>query len=252
MIDANSPENTVALIAELAKTILEDPSPEMLASHLALKILAPLDCRGVILGVVQREGFLDLVGTYGYPTNSTTPYIRMPLWTSLPITDATRSGEMNVFNTPEELRSAYPNLSSVADGHVGITVSAPIKYRNTVIGAIGFTSIKAPSNGFERSISTKAILALCGIYLKNFIDQRDENSIDYTIAAKSLSDRQIQVIKLFREDLTVDEMAARLKYSASTIKQDIIKIYELFGVSTRSEVLELAAKSGIAELAPTI
>jgi DNA-binding CsgD family transcriptional regulator len=47
-------------------------------------------------------------------------------------------------------------------------------------------------------------------------------------------------------------MAARLKYSVSTIKQDIIKIYELFGVSTRSEVLELAAKSGIAELAPTI
>jgi len=40
-------------------------------------------------------------------------------------------------------------------------------------------------------------------------------------------------------------MAERLKYSASTIKQDIIKIYSIFGVNSRTAVVELAAIAGL-------
>ncbi len=40
-------------------------------------------------------------------------------------------------------------------------------------------------------------------------------------------------------------MAERLKYSSSTIKQDIIKIYSVFGVNTRNAVVELAKKAGL-------
>jgi DNA-binding CsgD family transcriptional regulator len=40
-------------------------------------------------------------------------------------------------------------------------------------------------------------------------------------------------------------MAERLKYSSSTIKQDIIKIYSVFGVNSRSAVVQLAEKAGL-------
>lgn len=62
---------------------------------------------------------------------------------------------------------------------------------------------------------------------------------------KTLTPRQKQIIHLFSEDLTTDQMAERLKYSSSTIKQDIIKIYSVFGVNTRSAVVELAKKAGL-------
>jgi DNA-binding CsgD family transcriptional regulator len=62
---------------------------------------------------------------------------------------------------------------------------------------------------------------------------------------KSLSPRQKQIINLFKEDLTTDQMAERLKYSSSTIKQDIIKIYSVFGVNSRSAVVLLAEKAGL-------
>ncbi len=237
--------DAIKLVSELSKTVLDEPTPEILASHLALKILANLDCRGVILGVVQREGFLDLVGTYGYPNSSTEPFIRMPLWNPMPITDAVRTGEMIVFNTPKELVDRYPHLENVATAESAITVSAPIKFRNTVIGAVGFTSMKPPTNGYENSPTTDAILAICGIYLKNFLNKKGDNERDYSHATKSLTERQKQIISLFKDDLTTDQMADRLKYSSSTIKQDIIKIYSICGVNSRQAVLDLATKAGL-------
>ena len=206
--------DAIKLVSELSKTVLDEPTPEILASHIALKILAELDCRGVVLGVVQREGFLDLIGTYGYPSRSTEPFLRMPLWNP-----------------------------------IAITVAAPVKFRNTVIGAVGFTSMNPPINGFHNHPTTDAILAICGIYLKNFLNKKNDNERDYSHATKSLSARQRHIISLFKEDLTTVQMADRLKYSSSTIKQDIIKIYSIFGVNSRQAVLELARKAGLADLA---
>jgi DNA-binding CsgD family transcriptional regulator len=88
-------------------------------------------------------------------------------------------------------------------------------------------------------------LSICGIYLKNYLHKNFDNKRDYSHAAKSLSARQLQIISLFKEEITTDQMADLLKYSSSTIKQDIIKIYSIFGVNSRQAVLELARKARI-------
>lgn len=183
-------KDAIKLVSELSKTVLDEPTPAIFASHIALKILAELDCRGVILGVVQSEGFLDLVSTYGFPGNSTDPYLRMPLWNPIPITDAVRTGELNIINTRQELGEKYPLLSAVVTSERAITVSAPIKSRSTVISAVGFTSMNPPTNGFHNHPTTDAILSLCGIYLKNFLNKKLDNKRDYSRAIKSLSERQ--------------------------------------------------------------
>ena len=53
-------------LADLSVTVLNDPSPDLFLSHLSMQTLNSLDCRGAILGIVQREGFLDLCGAYGF------------------------------------------------------------------------------------------------------------------------------------------------------------------------------------------
>jgi DNA-binding CsgD family transcriptional regulator len=237
--------DTVKLLSDFAQTVLEDPKPDQFLSHITNKTLASLDARGAILGVIEREGFLDLQGAYGYSKQMVEPFMRIPLWTPMPITDAARTGETSVFLSPKEMVNAYPHLSEFGEGDAGVTVSAPIKYRNTVIGAIGFTSIKAPQKGFQESETTKGILALCAIYIRNLLANRSEADKDYSASMKSLSPRQKQIINLFKEDLTTDQMAERLKYSSSTIKQDIIKIYSVFGVNSRSAVVTLAEKAGL-------
>lgn len=237
--------DTTKLLADLAKTVLDDPKPDQFLAHITNKTLASIDARGAILGVIEREGFLDLQGTYGYSEKMVEPFMRIPLWTPMPITDAARTGEISIFKSSKEMVKAYPHLNEFNDSGLGVTVSAPIMYRNTVLGAIGFTSLKAPQKGFENSPATQGVLALCGLYVRNLLASRTEADKDYSAGMKTLTARQKQIINLFKEDLTTDQMAERLKYSSSTIKQDIIKIYSVFGVNSRSAVVELASKAGL-------
>ena len=55
--------DTTKLLADLTKTVLDDPNPDQFLAHITNKTLASLDARGAILGVIEREGFLDLLGT---------------------------------------------------------------------------------------------------------------------------------------------------------------------------------------------
>ena len=236
----------VELLADLAKTVLDEPTPDIFVSHIAMKVLSSIECTGAILGVIQREGFLDLKGAYGYPDGHVNPYRRIPLWTPLPITEAARSGSIVIFNSPQDLIKAFPSLAEFKDSE-GVTVSAPIKFRNSVIGAIGFTSKKVPSVGFESSPVTEAVLTLCGLYVRNLLERREPAEREHALNANTLTARQKQIIRLFEMDLTTDQMADQLRYSPSTIKQDIIRIYDIFGVSTRQAVVELAKKAGLIE-----
>lgn len=235
--------DTTKYLASLAKTVLEEPKPEQFLAHIVNRTLAPIEGRAAVLGVIEREGFLDLQGQYGYEDKVVEPFLRIPLWTPMPITDAARTGEGNVYHTPKELIAKFPHL----DGSVkeGVTVSAPVTFRNNVIGVLGFTSLKPPSKDFHNSPATEGVLALCGLYIRNLLAGKAENNKDYAANMQSLTPRQKQIIALFKEDLTTDQMAERLKYSSSTIKQDIIKIYAIFGVNNRHAVVQLAEKAGL-------
>ena len=237
--------NTTELLTDLAKTVLDDPKPDQFLSHIVNKTLASTDACGAILGVIEREGFLDLQGTYGYANDLVDPYMRIALWTPMPITDAARSGEISIFKSPKEMIAMYPHLSQFNETEAGVTISAPIKHRNTVIGAIGFTSMKSPSDEFPNTDTTQGVLALCGLYIRNLLANKVVTQKDYSTSMQTLSPRQKQIIKLFKEDLTTDQMAERLKYSSSTIKQDIIKIYSVFSVNSRNSVVQLAEKAGL-------
>ena len=232
-------------LADLCITVLNDPSPDLFLSHLSMQTLASLDCRGAILGIVQREGFLDLCGAYGYDDALVDPYSRMPLWTPMPITDAVRSGEITIFLKASELLTKYPHLSDPGLDEDTCTVSLPIKYRNTIIGALGITTKKAPHKDFAHESFAQGLMALTGLYIRNLLNKKAVTERDVNANSKSLTPRQKQIIELFDEELTTDQMADRLRYSASTIKQDIIKIYGVFGVNNRQAVVKLAKKAGI-------
>ena len=89
--------DTTKLLADLTKTVLEDPQPDQFLAHITNKTLASLDARGAILGVIEREGFLDLQGAYGYAQTMVEPFMRIPLWTPMPITDAARTGDISIY-----------------------------------------------------------------------------------------------------------------------------------------------------------
>ena len=235
----------IEAIASLARVVQDDPEPDQLASHLALSVLGSLDCRAVALGVISKEGFLDLIGYYGLSQATTSPYVRMPLWTQLPMTETIRTGEFIFIKAYEDIVTRFPDMVQSIEHKDAITVVSPIRHRGMVIGSIAFTSIKAPSDDFRSNPMTDAVLSLIALYMRSYILRNTIENNNHSSDVKNLSARQKQIIELFRDELTTEQMADRLRFSSSTIKQDIIKIYEIFGVKTREQVVALAEKAGL-------
>ena len=234
---------SIESLRDFVNVVGDDPDPNTLVSNIALRTLAHLDCRGVILGVIRHEGFLDLIGTYGYPDELTDPYKKIPLWSPLPITDAARTGKPIVLTSVEEMIVKYPHYPDPNVGENIAISSFPITSRSSVIGALGFTSVFAPSPKFISSPVTESFLTLCGIYLQNWKSKlNNPERLDFDLTKQALTTRQKEIVKFFSEHLTTDQIAERLNFSPSTIKQDIIKIYELLGVHSRDHVLEIMKK----------
>lgn len=231
------------MLRDFVNVVGSYPDPNTLVTNIALRTLTHLDCRGVILGAIRHEGFLDLIGTYGYSDKLTDLYKKIPLWTPLPITDAARTGKPVVLSSVEEMIVKYPHYPNPQVGEKIAISSFPITSGSSIIGAIGFTSVIAPSQFFITNPITESFLTLCGIFLQNWKSKlNNPESLDFDITKQALTTRQKQIIKYFSEHLTTDQIAERLNFSPSTIKQDIIKIYELLGVHSRDHVLEIMKK----------
>jgi len=233
-------ENSIELINEITHIVLEEPEPNYLATALALRTFSHLECRGFSLGVIRNDGFIDLIGSYGYPFELTKPINRIPLWTPLPITDAARTGESSIKTITKESAASIPNLSEWMDSEEMYAVAAPINFRSGVIGAFALICKVSPPKNFLETNTTNSLIALIGIYIRNWIrNESSKETKDYIGLRKSLSTRQKEIIKLFKLGITTEQMAGLLSYSPSTIKHDIIKIYELLGVRSRIEVMEI-------------
>jgi DNA-binding NarL/FixJ family response regulator len=63
----------------------------------------------------------------------------------------------------------------------------------------------------------------------------------------SLTDREIQVVRLIREGMTTRQMATRLQVSQRTIESHIEKLYRKLGVSSRVQAVSKAAELGVLE-----
>jgi DNA-binding CsgD family transcriptional regulator len=231
-------------VSGLAKTTLDGPNPDEFASYLALNTLAHLDCTGVIVGVIRRTGFIDIVGSFGYQDEIIQQFNRIPLWRSLPITEAVKFSRITIFQSTKDVVDKYPDLQGMFP-EKGITISAPLTHRNISIGAVRFAVNKHPSKEFTSSAGTIAILSLIGIYVRNYLDNLNNAPSKYLDNSKSLTSRQTEIIELFRYNLTTDQIAKTLNFSSSTIKQEIMKLYSIFGVNNRNEVIEFAIQAGI-------
>lgn len=233
-------ESKVKKISKFVRVIQEQPEPFTLASTLALDLFNVFECRGVIIGLIQHEGSLTLIGTYGFADEHVEPFKTIPLWSPLPITDAVRTSNPIILGSVEELVRKYPNYPNpMMEEKIAIT-SLPIFFRSSVIGGVGFTSIQPPDNSYINDSITELMLGLCGIYLNNYQQQINKHlSLENENSINNLSIRQLDVISLMKDNLTTEQIASKLKFSPSTIKHEILKIYNVLHVNSREKVLEV-------------
>jgi DNA-binding CsgD family transcriptional regulator len=226
----------------LSATVFDAPPIEIFLSSLCLDTFSSLGAFGIILGRVKKQGILELVGTFGYGDESVEPFTEIPLWINTPITDCVRNKQVVVFNSYEELIAIYPDLAAYESNRKGVTASIPIISNNVVIGALGISCKEFPDFSIVESDNWLTVLNLVGIYLRFVIPSQQEEE-DFASNQFSISERQIKIIEMFENGLTVEAIAKELHVSVPTVKADITKIFKIFNSKSREEVVKLYKKA---------
>jgi DNA-binding CsgD family transcriptional regulator len=243
------------IVDNMLKAIVASRNPDQLCTLLATDVLKDFDVIASYLAVLDNDGRITMVGSFGYPEDRRSPDDRPSLWEPMAITDTIRTGQNQIFETWQQYIDRYPHLVHRA-GPGQSFVCVPFSVKGTRAGGLGLTFNRPLANS-EFNELLWSILANSGdIFISQgwatgvFKSPLDATNTPDTTTDKprqfvdtdALTERALTILKHISLGRTNREIAVALTYSESTIKQETIKLFRALGVSTREEAA-LAGKT---------
>jgi DNA-binding CsgD family transcriptional regulator len=249
-----SSEEALEIVDNMLKALVASRDPDQLCTLLATDVLKNFDVTASYLAVLENDGRITMVGSFGYPEDRRSPDDRPSLWEPMAITDTIRTGENQIFETWQDYIDRYPHLGHRA-GPGRSFVCVPFSVKGTRAGGLGLTFNRPLANtAFNERLWS--ILANSGdIFISQgwasgvFKSPLDSNSATTPtgeprqyVDTSALTARALTILKHITLGKTNKQIAADLSYSESTIKQETIKLFRALGVSSREDAA-LAGKT---------
>lgn len=243
---------------DLVRFLMIRPSVDQIAQHLVLRLFAPLRPRGALVSLCGPDGTLHLAGSFGLGPGVVEPFEHMSLWEASPMAEAAREGEPLIVATAASLQERYPWL--VTDElPASPMVAWPLILPNERVGVITFLfGGELDADAVSREVGgVAAVLALYLSLTGSDVDRREHGNGSVTsmperehaaMAATKpaqLSERQLRILELMAAGLTNTQIALRVGYSESTVRQETMAIYRYFGVSGRHDAVRVATMRGM-------
>ena len=242
---------------DLVRFLMVRPTIEQIAQHLVLRLLAPLHPRGILISLCTPDGALHLAGSFGFGPGAVTPFEHLSLWEASPLSEAVRTGEPLVIPSAEEMQRRYPWLVS-EDMPASPLVAWPLTLPDERVGVVevAFGDVLDEERVSRELGGIAAILAL---YLSLAGTGQDAGARpgepSATVTAlpdrdgaprpSQLSERQLQILRLMAAGLTNTQIALRVGYSESTVRQETMAIYRYFAVGGRRDAVRVATIRGM-------
>lgn len=243
----------VRKISNLTTFLYEtDPSANSIARFLVLDTFAPFDPSALLLGLLQSDGSIQVVGNFGINEAIQSEVLALAGRPANPFSQAMQKDKVLGFGSLEELFSNSLDEKKVDSNLAGLEYSLawPIYYLGA--GIIFFkekNSLDSLDELFFRAIG--GMLALHHTYTTTLSDFTEgvrlniapSESPNYsppvmTNERKELTSRQKIIMAELLHGDTNATIAESLNFSASLIRQETMEIYRKLGVSGRKELLE--------------
>jgi DNA-binding CsgD family transcriptional regulator len=228
-------------ISKLATLSASATTPSSFVTEIVHDIFNNCQPTGAFLTRLTREGKLKMIASYGYSEAAIAEFETISMWDATPSTDAVREKKFIAIHGSEEWRHRFPKISRIL-GDDQIVVAVPLIYRLGVIGAFTMSLKSCPEHLESDHDFWNGVASICSFFVVN-------TSEPHTLSATPtigvyLTERQKKIVNHFKDGLTIAEIAGKLGYSHSTIRQEIIKIYRLLGVRDRkSAIVEATSRN---------
>ena len=238
-----APTEELTLMSDFLSFLTTVPSPSELAQVLTLKTLSNFEARSIGILAINSKGNIELIGHFNLNSKTLSTISNFSVWEENAITTCIKNGKSHVLDSND--RDEF-SLSSTEK-----QLLAPIEIREASVGALLVSCSKKSSEKCNKFVET--ITKPIAQYLRTWQLENNQTSTQAsashgaTSMNQSIKLRQIEILNHMRDGLTTQQIAARLGFSRSTIHQEIILIYRLFGVHNKQEALQKAFSAGLIE-----
>ncbi|MEY3625049.1 MAG: hypothetical protein RL696_430 [Actinomycetota bacterium] len=224
------------------RSLIESETADEFCRAMALNVFQPLGVLATYLARLDSDNRISMLGSFGYSQQRVTNTGRPSIWEPMAITDTIRSGKVTIFESWDLYVDRYPDKAHLASPGEAF-LCLPLRFRGSVAGGFGVTFDRALT-GVNLDLGLWETLALAGevFFANRWSQEMERNPIplsdygeDVKFAFGSLSTREKDVLAFVAQGMTNAQIARKLSYSESTIKQDTIHIFKLLGVSSRDE-----------------
>jgi DNA-binding CsgD family transcriptional regulator len=246
----------VDFLPDLIKFLAKNPDRAGVCQFIALNWPGSDPIHRVALLEVEQDASVRVTGWFGFNSDVLEPFERTSLWDELPVSVAIREHRTLMFSDATALDREFPRLNG--NGlQVGSLVVTPIISAGQAIGAcslIGDDGIPALD---EHAELLQSVCLVLGLYLLSR-SLKPEAAAQQLRAPRApaaehahvplhLSARQHTVLSYLEQRLTNRQIAARMGFSESTIRQETMAIYRFLDVAGRHEAVEVARARGLLE-----
>lgn len=267
--DVMSSEAMLAMV----RFLMTRPTCDQISQQIVLSILARHQPRSCVVTLFGADGSLHGVGTFGLTPAEAERFASLSLWDVDPMADAVRTGDPVLVADELQAGESYPRTIP-AEGPFEPIGVWPLSLPNQRVGALQVTFAHEPNADDLRAdaMGVSAVLALYlsllvsiaaspdrAVEMLNASDQANAfptNDLSVLQSAAStglgrrpapsvLTDRQTQILQLMAKGLTNSQIAKRVGFSESTVRQETMVIYRYFGVGGRREAVRLASLRGM-------
>lgn len=242
-----------------AQLLMRRPRVADVCRYLVLSVPWPEPPYGAVLLRCQDDGYLEVLGWFGYPKEVVEAYRRISLFDDLPLTKAARTREPVALYCDSEVASEYPQLRGETNQAQALLV-VPLLSDLGSIGVLGVSFHRAVDPAGPTLAVLESVAPLLGLFVELTmpqglvsgrtpppVDSWSDSVLDYEQAtvADGLTKRQLRVLGMLAKKMSNREIALALDYSVSTIRLDTMAIFRHFGVQGRRDAVEEARRRGI-------
>ena len=228
------------------------PSLDDVAQFLVLDAFREHKPRAALISVFDSSGNVTAAGSFGLASDVVRALRRMSLWDRSPAVDAIRDGEPLILNDREALLRQYPWLEN-HDALLNPTTVWPLTLGTQRLGSLQLQFAEPVERDVVAPIFSATAPTL-GLYvsLRTTVQPTVEVEVSRPTARATngqveteLSPRQVRILHLLSEGLTNPQIAARIGFSDSTVRQETMAIYRFLGADGRREAVHIAGLRGL-------
>lgn len=235
------------------------PTLDNVAQYLVLDVFRTLQPRTALISVFDHSGSVSAAGSFGLVSDVIRALCRLSLWDRSPSVDAIRDGSPIVFADKEALLTEYPWLSN-HDGLLNPTIVWPLSVGNQRLGSVQIQFTGPVQKESVQTVFT-SVTPILGLYLslrsaadttQGVSERRTPLSPNGQEPEAELTPRQLRILHLLAEGRTNRQIAARIGFSDSTVRQETMAIYRCLGAEGRRDAVHIAGLRGLLSEEPQL